>query len=322
MNPVWRRLTSATTTIDDPAAYQPEDQWQVVAVQPPRGSVPATITPILQTLHTKRSGWFGVRNQSPTVVFELYRTSPEQVTVQFAVPTTRLERTLRTQLARHIDGISFTDGVSGLPVSEGITVGGALGTLRRQDWYPLQTRFDQSPMDTVVTALHRHAMRDTRMVLQVLAQPVAGHPVREWWWNRRAGKERTYLRKEKEHLWGNRRATTRERDKAKQLDAKRSGTHWRCSIRLLAIGAGEHTTSRVGEVGSTFAVYENAETSQALHAVPVRALREKRLRGFVRAVGQRRFGQWSRRFRATHGELGGLMAVPSSDHEHITTASP
>jgi hypothetical protein len=289
-----------------------------VQVHPPRTeSVPSTVDRFTKAIYEPQTKWFGVKNTSPVAAFEIRRTVPDQISMQFVVPTKRLERKVRTQLKNDIDGVGFSDGTLQLPISEGCTVGGGLLEPGRRDWYPLETGFDSPPTNSVVAALHRHAMQNTQFVIQILFQPVVGRPVRSWWWTRRAYQRIGYLRKEKEKLWGSRSATPREKQQANAVEAKAGSPRFNVSIRFLVVNGGEYTRSRVKELSGAFNVFEDPETGQYLNATTVQTLRQRSLLRFVDAVEQRDFNGWSHRFQATADELAGLVSIPDIDQQNI-----
>ncbi|MXR52378.1 hypothetical protein GRX03_12285 [Halovenus sp. WSH3] len=294
-----------------------------VAVKPPKNkSLPATLGQLVRGLTEIQSSFFGVKNASPTAAFEIRRDIPDSLRFQFTLPTKRLERKLRTHLATEIPDIGFGSGADGLPVKEGDTVGGGILTLGRLDRYPLRTEFDTPPTNSVASALHRHAMQDTRVVIQVLFRPVAGKPLRRWYWKRRAYQRIGYLRKEKEKLWGNRPPTPRERKQADAVEEKAGTRRFHTSIRFFIAGAGKYTPSRVKELAGGFNVYESGETGQYFDAVTITTLREKRLLNFSDTVAKRRFGYWNRSFQASRNELAGLIALPDLTQENINYSKP
>jgi len=294
-----------------------------VAVKPPKhGKQPETLEELLRGITELQSGFLGFRNASPTAAYEIRRDTPDNLRFQFTLPTKRLERKLRTHLSTEIPDVEFDTGVNGLPVTAGDTVGGGMLTLGRMDCYPLRTEFKDPPTNAIASALHRHAMHDTRVVVQVLFQPLTGKPVRRWYWRRRTYQRIGYLRKEKEKLWGNRPPTPRERSQADAVEEKAGTRRYRTVIRFFIAGAGEYTPSRVKELDGGFNVYESGETGQYLDTVTVTPLREKRITDFSRTVAQHRFGNWNRSFQASRSELAGLIALPSRNQENIDYSQP
>lgn len=320
------RFTHDHVTLTDAEAARltaPRTGDYTVTVQPPATeSVPTTLEYVARELQELQSGAFGIRNYSPVCTLELRRHQPDQLWLQFSVPTKRMERKLRLHLNTACPDIGYSDGTTGLPVTEEDTVGGGLLTVGRDDWFPLRTEFPRPPLTAVANALHQDAMRDTRFVIQVMFQPVAGHPVRRWYWTKRAYKQVGYLNKEKEKLWGSRSATPREKRQANAVEAKASQPVWWCSIRVAVVGAGEHTRSRLKEVAGAFNVFENPETNQYLNVETVTPLRRTNMVRFLQAVADRAFKRWSRRFRVTTEELGGLIAVPGTDQQNVQFAPP
>ncbi|MFC5133505.1 MULTISPECIES: hypothetical protein [Haloferacaceae] len=314
-----RLFTSAVELDEDQARYlRAGSGGQAVEVHPPRAqSISATLNQFTKTIYEPQTKWFGVKNTSPVAAFEIRRTVPDQVSMQFIVPTKRLERKVRTQLENEVPGVGFSDGTLQLPISEGCTVGGGLLEPGCRDWYPLETGFNSPPNNSVLSALHRHAMQNSQFVIQILFQPVVGRPVRSWWWTRRAYQRIGYLRKEKEKLWGSRSATPREKQQANAVEAKAGSPRFNVSIRFLIVNGGEYTRSRVKELSGAFNVFENPETGQYLNATTVQTLRKRSLLRFVDAVGQRDFQGWGRRFQATTEELASLISIPDIDQQNI-----
>lgn len=278
------------------------------------GCIEETIRALAEERKTR---FLKLGNASPVYAFEIIRSSPDDLRMQFIVPTKRADRTLRNHLTEEVPGVGFADGTLQLPLGEGDTVGGGILSPSRDDWHPLRHEYKDPPTNPVVGALHPHAMRRTRFVVQVLFQPIAGQPVRSWWWRRRAYQHTNYLRKEREKLWGSRDPLRKERGQAEDVAGKADTAVFRATIRVLVIGAGEYTPARFKEVSAPFAGYANDATKQSLHGSPVRSLREAWLTTFVQTVAHRRFGGWSRRFHATPAEIGALTAVPSRDQENI-----
>lgn len=292
-----------------------------VGVRPPRnGEIPSTLPDFVKNITEFQTKVFRLGNASPTTVFEIRRDS--DLKFQLTVPTKRLERKLRTHLSNTIPGIGFEDGVSGLPVAEETTVGGGLLTTGRPSYFPLRTDFDSPPANSLASALHRHAMQNTRVVVQILFTPMVGQPLRNWWWKTWAYKRRNYLRKEKEKLWGNRTPTKREKTQARQIDRKAGTGRFKTAIRFLFIGSGEYTASRVKELAGAFNVYENADTDQYLNAVTVRSLRRSQILRFAQAVADRQYQGWSRSFRTTPDELAALVSIPDRNQQNIRNAQP
>jgi hypothetical protein len=299
----------------------------VIEIKPPHpanNQIPAALNRFTANIREIQSKWFGLLNASPVTTFEIRRTHPDKITLQLAVPTKRLERKVRTQLTEEIPGIKFAQGVSGLPVTEEISIGGGLLTTGRRDHYPLRTDFDKPPINSITAALHRHAMQDTRFIIQILFQPAAGHPVKRWWWNRRAYKQLGYLRQEKHATvpWHNRPATPQEKKQADQIERKARKPRFHTAIRFLIIGAGEHTKSRTKELSGGYNTYENPVSNQYLDTVTIQTLLPHRIADFAEAVRQRRLNKWTLPFQTTTKELAALITLPNSRQENIQFAEP
>jgi hypothetical protein len=315
--------TTAELDEDDATRLQIGGNQYTVTVKPPaNASLSATLEWFVRGITEYRTAWFGFRNDSPIISFELRRPHPDTLHLQFAAPTKRMERKIRGHLTEEIGGIQFADGSDGLPVTEGDTIGGAMLTTGRLDRYPIKHTFDRPPINALDGMLHRHAVQNTRVVIQVMCRPIAGQPLRTWWWNKQAYNKVANLRKEKERVWGTRPATPREREQADAVERKAGTSRYHVSIRLVVIGSGDYTPSRIKELSSGFNVYENPDTGQYLSTAPVRSIREKRIVDFAEAVARRRFGSWSRRFQLSVEELAGLIALPDRNQENITTAEP
>lgn len=301
----------------------PFTPFHSVEVRPPRqGKIPAVPVEFIKGITELQTKWFGVKNTSPLATFEIRRSTPGKLRFQFSVPTKRLERKVRTHLTTQIPGIEFKTGVNGLPVTTEDSLGGGLLTTGRKDWYPLETEFSNPPVNSVVSALHRHAMQDTKFVVQILFQPVIGKPLRRWYWRRRAYQRIGYLRKEKEKLWGSRPPTPREKTQANKVEDKAGTNRFHTSIRFAVIGAGEYTQSRVKEVSGGFNIFENPETGQYLNTSTVRTLRKPRLFHFSKAVAERQLQGWSNQFQTTARELAGLVSTPNRTQENIQYSEP
>ena len=318
-------LHYTTTPTEEEAEYLRNLGGHLHSIQvktPTDQKIPAVPENLVKTVTELQSKWLGLKNTSPVAAFEIRRSNPDQIQIQFSTPTKRLERKLRTQLTNQNPGIRFEEGVHGIPVTSEDTVGGGILTTGRNDWYPLKHDFNQPPVNSVVSALHRHAMRDTKFVVQVLFQPVIGKPLRRWYWRRRAFQRIGYLRKEKEKLWGSRKATPREKRQADAIEDKAGTNRFHTSIRFLVIGADEYTQSRVKELSGGYNTFENPDTGQYLDTVTVKSLREKRILSFAETVAHRRFGSWSQSFQTSVPELAALLSLPSIDQKNITQAEP
>lgn len=319
-------LRSGHTTLTEDQANQlrySRKPWRTVEVRPPKnGDVPATVEGFVRGILEIQNKWFGLRNTSPTAAFEIRRSSPGKLRLVFAVPTKRLERKLRLQLADEIPGIGFDTGVSGLPVLPSDTFGGGLLTTGESDYYPFETDHDSPPTNAVTALLHRDAMKDTKFVIQVLFRPVAGNPLGNWWWRKQAIYQRNYLKREREKIWGTTKPTRREKRQARAIDDKTGNARFWTSIRFAIIDAGEYTSSRVKELAGGFNRYENPVTSQYFNAVTITPFRKHRLLHFSRAVADRRFAGWTLKFRTTTQELAALVAIPDRNQENIEYSQP
>ncbi|MFP9061728.1 hypothetical protein ACLI4R_14510 [Natrialbaceae archaeon A-chndr2] len=300
---------------------QPFRRLYSVKVLPPgTEKTPATVDDFIRGILELQTRLFGLKNGSPTIAFEIHRNKADQLWLQFVVPTKRLGRKVRTQLSNTVPGVGFDTGTTTLPVLPEDSIGGGLLTLGRDHGYPLRTKFDSPPINSVVAALHRHAMRDTKFVIQILFQPVAGRPVREWWWKRHTYKTISFLRKEKEQLWANRSATPREKRQADLIERKAGTRRFWVSIRFAVIGAGEYTPSRVKELAGAFNVYEGNESGQYLNMETVTGVREKPFLELYDGLRNREFGGYHRRFQASTEELAGLVSIPDRDQQNLEKA--
>jgi hypothetical protein len=325
MNPLNRFLNYTFTPLEEEVEQlqAPRTGFYTVEVRPPkREKIPSVPTEFVKGVTELQSKWFGVKNTSPVTSFEIRRSHPDKLRFQFSVPTKRLERKLRTHLTNQVPGVRFNEGVSGIPVTSEDTVGGGLLTTGREDWYPLQHDYKNPPNNSVASALHRHAMRDTKFLIQILFQPVIGKPLRRWYWRKRAYQRIGYLRKEKEKLWGSRNATPREKRQANAIEDKAGTNRFHTSIRFLVIGAGEYTQSRVKEISGGYNTFENPETGQYLNTNTVKSLRRSQLLDFTQAVRDREFNGWSRSFQTSNPELASLVSLPNTRQENITKAEP
>lgn len=319
-------LFNTVSIVDEPTANALSHAgtgWHTVQIHPPVGSdVPPTLPVFVQSILELQSR-YKIFNRSPIAAFELRRHPADTLRLQFAVPTRRLERKIRTHLTETVPDIAFSDGVSGIPIVEGDAVGGALLTLGRRDWYPLQTGFDRPPTNNIVSALHRDAMQDTRFVIQILFRPVAGRPFRRWLHRYRAYKRVGYLRKEKTYVFHEREATPRERQQADRIEEKMGRPQFHVTIRILAAGMPpDLLRTRVKEVAAGFNVYESMDTGQYLDVWTVKSLRNDVGVTFARDVALRQFGQWSSRFHVSTRELAGMVAVPGVNQDNLQRAGP
>jgi len=296
-----------------------------VEVRPPWNTdVPTSLESVLQNIWEMQTKWFKLWNISPVVSFEICRFHRDQVRLQFTVPTKRLERNLRTGLKTAIPEIGFNEDrdSSGLPVSEGASVGGGMLKLGRMDYYPLNTDHDNPPSNDVVSSLHRDAMQDTRFLIQVLFKPVAGRSLGTWWQRKSAYRRRNYLRKNKESLTNSRSATPREKKQANKIEDKAGGPLYHTGIRFFVVGAGEHTPSRVKELASGYNRFESSLTGQYLDTVTLRSIRRKSFTRFARSVAERRFDGWNMKFRLSLPEIAAVVSLPSIEQNNISYSQP
>lgn len=297
--------------------------WYNVEVRPPKSAdIPGTLDRFTAGIRELQTKWLKLRNTSPTIAFEIRRHTPGQLRFQFSTPTKRLERKVRTQLSNEVPEVQFDNGVEGLPVSEETTAGGGFLTSGRRDWYPFKQEFDSPPVNSLVSTFHRHAMRDTQFVVQVLFKPVVGERIKRWLWKKQAYQQIRYLKKEKEKLWGSRSPTRREKRQADAIESKAGTSRFHTTIRFAVIGAKEYTKSRVKEVAGAYNNYENPETGQYLDTVTVEAFREQRILDFLNAVADRKYAGWGRRFQASINELAAFVSIPSNSRENIKFAEP
>lgn len=299
------------------------DPGYTVEVKPPRNSrIPATLDSFIHNTLEYQTKWFGLRNASPTISFEIRRSKPERLRFQFTVPTKRLERKVRTQLSNQIPGIKLGSGQSGIPVTEGDTVGGGILSTGRQDAYPLKTEYDEPPANSITSELHRHAMQDTKVIIQILFQPNIGKPLRQLYWRKRSHQRSRYLRKEKEKIWGYRQPTPREKKQAKQIERKVGTPRFTVTIRILTINAGKHTPSRIKELSGPFNIYESLESGQYLNTTTITPLRETRILNFAKAIATRKQKSWTQSFQASAEELAALVTIPDIEQKNLNYAQP
>jgi len=320
MKSVAKRLPAYTEVDEDQARKlgQPKTGLYTTEVNPPRNQeTPSTSEGFVRSILEIQTGLLGVKNHSPVVAYEIHRPTPGRIHLQFCVQTKRMERKLRLQLSNQIPGTKFSTGSLKLPVVSGDSIGGGILTTGREHRFPLRTEFDSSPINNVVAGLHRHAMRDTKLVVQILFQPVAGHSIKEWWRRRRSYQTSRYLRKEKEQLWGSQSPTKRERRQADLIEEKQGQRRFWTCIRFAVIGAEEYTRSRVKEVAGGFNILENPETGQYLNTTTIQGLRKRRFLEFYQAIRDRKFGGYSHRFQVSVPELAGLVSIPSRTQKNI-----
>jgi hypothetical protein len=294
-----------------------------VEVKPPGGTdLPGTVEDFVHRVLEGQTGLLGIKNTSPVVAYEIQRPRSNRLRIQYCVPTKRLERKIRTYLSTEIPGVGFERGATALPLAPGDSIGGGMLTTGRKDRHPFRTEFDSPPINGLAASLHRHTMRDSKFVVQILFRSVAGQPVRETWRKHRDYQKAGSLRKEKQELIGSRPATSRERKQADAVERKIGGRRVEVSVRFAVIGAGRYTPSRVKEIAGAFNIFGNPETGQYLDIHTVRGIRRKPFLGLYRAVRDREFGGYSHSFQATVDELSGLVSVPDIDQENIQNARP
>lgn len=319
-----KMLASSYTEVDEDQArelIQPETGLYTVEVHPPRHSeVPSSLNGFVHNILEVQLGALGLRNKSPIVAYEIRRGQPGRLKLQFCVPTKRLERKVRTQLSNQIPGIRFSRGSPNLPVLPGDSIGGGILTTGRKHRFPLQTEFDSPPINGVVAGLHRHAMQDTKILVQLLFQPVGGHSVKEWWRRRQCLQTIRFLRKDKEKQRDSRSPTPRERRQADLVEQKLGERRFWVSIRFAVIGAEEYTPSRVKELAAGFNIFENPESGQYLDAETLRGVRQRRFIELFQAIRDRRFGGYSHRFQASTSELAGLVSIPDREQKNMNYA--
>lgn len=312
--------TELTETQAEQLQYSAKPGY-TVEIRPPRNHNQGTLPQFIRAIQELQTQWLGLKNTSPITSYEIRRTH-QGLQFQFTVPTKRLERKIRAQLTNHLPEIRFDTGTSGLPVTPETTIGGGLLTTGQLDHYPLKNEFKEPPTNSIAKALHRHSMRGTQVVIQILFQPAVGKPLRGKYWSHRAYQRIGFLRKEKEKLWGSRPATPREKRQADAIEDKAGNNRFHTSIRFAVIGAGEHTKSRVKELSGAFNVYENPDTGQYFNTTTVQPLREHRLVDFANSIADRQLDNWNLPFQTTVEELAALTAVPSTQQKNIQYASP
>ncbi|MDY6771110.1 MAG: hypothetical protein SV186_04095 [Candidatus Nanohaloarchaea archaeon] len=318
-------LRSYTYQLDEDEAeelrFGPVDRYITdVRLPAERDNIPATIPRFVRSVMEIQTQW-KLFNRSPVTCFEIRRATPGRLRFVYTTPTQRLMRKIKLQLSDEIPGVSFEDGATGLPVSEDETLGCGLLTTGRKDWFPLRTEFDRPLLNNLVSTLHRHAFQDTKIVVQVLFQPVAGRPFRRWWWRRRAIQRRNYLKKEKQRLWGELEPTRREKTQARLVDRKIGNPRFHTTIRFAVIGAGDYTRSRVKELSGAFNAAEHPETGQYLDTVTVSPLRDRKILEFASSIALQRFTGHRLAFHTTPEELGALLALPDCTGQDNITVS-
>lgn len=314
------RLKNSYVTLDQSEAEQlaqPRKPFLTAQVQPPFDTpLPATLNRFMKGITEYQTQLLGLKNSSPTIAFEIQRFDPRKLRLQFTVQSNRLDRKIRTHLSEQIPEIGFEEGTTKLPLTGGSSVGAGILTLRRKDVYPLETKFERPPINSVITPLHRDAMRDTSIVIQILFKPMAGHPVGKRLRHREASKESRNLRSEKVGLlpWNDRDANPRERDQARKIDEKAGNPRFKVSVRILVVGAEEYTASRVKEISSGFNIFAGSDTGQSFTTTTVRSLRKSPILKAVKAARDRRF---SHSFQLSTQELAGLVSIPDREQENL-----
>ncbi len=316
-----------TTEEDIPILSAGSGTWYNVEVRPPMEAdlLPESIPRFIREIMEIQSTFFGIRNASPLAAFEIRRHQPDNLQIQFSVPTKRLERKTRLHLSESIPSIGFQPGTSGLPITQGDTVSGGLLFAGREDMFPLQTSFDRPPTNHVVSALHRDAFSTERVIVQILFQPVAGRPLRRWLWTRRAYKRIGFLKKEKHAVapWMDRPATKAEKKQVDMVEDKARNPRFHVAIRILLIGTPEeHVRSRIKEIGGAFNVYESPRTNQYLNTQTIKSLFPRRVKRYAESVAKRRMDGWTLPFQAGIKELAGLTAIPDTQQSNLQRASP
>lgn len=318
------RLLPSHTELSENQAEQLQNcgtPGYIVEIKPPKKHGEDTLPEFIRSIQELQTQWLGLKNASPTTCFEIRRTG-QGLTIQFTASTKRLERKIRTQLTNHLPEIRFNNGSSGLPVTPEATIGGGHLTTGQRDHYPLKTEFDQPPANALAAALHRHSMKGTKIVIQILFRPAIGRPVRNRWWTRRAYQRIGFLRKEKEKLWGSRPPTPREKKQADAIENKAGNNRFHTAIRFAVINAGDHTKSRVKELSGAFNIYENPETGQYFNTTTVQPLKENRIFDFANSISNRELDSWTTTFQASVDELAALLSIPNHQQENIQYASP
>jgi len=320
---LFDRFGNSYVTLDNNTARKlshSPNEFRTVEVQPPEHEkLPATLNRFVKAITEYQTRLFSIRNTSPVVAYEIHRFTPEKLRLQFAVPTARLERKLRIHLDEEAPGFEFETGTNQLPLKQDDTVGVGALKLWRKDVYPLETEFESSPINSVVASLHRHAMRDSRIAIQVLFKPRAGQPLGRRLWHREARRESRNLRTEKVGVlpWTDRDATPREKQQARQINEKAGNPRFSVSIRILVIGAGEYTASRIKEVSGGFNVFANPDTGQGFQTSTVRSIRDKTI---INSVKQFRDRRLNHSFQISTKELAALVSIPDREQENLESA--
>ena len=325
MNPVTRHLLHNHTQVSEHQAHKLQKQGHgyTIEARPPQDTdLPTTLQQFLKGIRELQTDWFGLKNASPITAFEIRRKKPEKLRFQYTAPTKRLERKIRLHLTNQIPKIELVEGTNGLPIQPGDTIGGGFLTNGRNDYHPFQYEHQNPPNNSLAATLHRHAMQDTKFIIQILFQPVIGHSLKNWWWRKSAYRHRNYLNKEKEQFWGTTKPTPREKKQAREIDNKTGETRFKTTLRLLTINAGQHTPSRLKELAGAFNTYENPETGQYFDLITINRLREKRILNFAETIAQRQFGNWIHGFQLSTKELAALLTLPQPQQNNIQPAHP
>ena len=296
---------------------QPSKRFLTIQVQPPVDTeLPATLNRFIKGITEYQIRLLGLKNTSPTIAFEIQRFDPRSLRLQFVVRSSRLNRKIRTHLSEQVPGVTFTEGTTKLPLTAGSSVGVGILTLRRKDVYPLETDFERPPTNSVITPLHRDAMRNTGIVIQILFKPIAGNPVKKRLWHQQASKESRNLRSEKVGLfpWNDRDPTPREKYQARKIDEKAGSPRFKTSIRILVVGAEKYTASRVKEISSGFNVFAGSDTGQSFKTTTVRGLTDSPILRAIERIRDRRF---SHSFQLSTQELAGLVAIPDREQRNL-----
>jgi hypothetical protein len=165
-------------------------------------------------------------------------------------------------------------------------------------------------------------MQDTRFIVQLLFRPVAGQPLHQWWYRRRAFRQINYLKKEKEQLWGSRTPTSQERKRADAIEQKIGQPLFNTAIRVLVIGAGDSTPSRIKEVAGAFNPFNHPVTGQGFRFTVTQSLRERRIQGFLEAIHRRDLHTYTLPFHLSTAELAGMLALPDREQQNLVRATP
>lgn len=318
MIPSYTRVTATQAA----SLAQPVSELYPVKVALPYDrEAPATLSGVVQAVTEVQTGLGGVHNQSHTFAFEIRRPTPEELRVQFVFPRARLGRKARLALKTHVPTASVSDGTSGLPIHADDSLGGGFLRPRRPDWVPVKTSFTSPPTNHLIAALHPDAMPDTRFVVQVLVQPVAGRSLRQWRWQCQARQRARFLRQRRNENKTSSARSQVARETAHAIDEKRTSRRFWTAIRIVIIGANKATRARLTELKGAFNHYETPTPRQYFEAIPLRSLQTKRFLRFGRAVAHLSFAE-SLRFQATTEEVGAFIAIPTNDQRNLEVGKP